>query len=260
MRKALIVLMIGATALTPMAQAAAQADGRSRVERQQARTERQQARSERQQVRAERREQRVERRQQAAPRVRTTAAQNRAPSQAERRADRREAIETRRTERQAQHDQWRAQSEAARQYPAPNRRADNRRDGQWNDRRDGDRRWDGRRDGQRRWDGDRRYREWSSRWRNDRRYDWQRYRNSHRHIYRVGRYHAPYRWHNYQRFSIGFLLEPLFFSSRYWIGDPWHYRLPPAYPGTRWVRYYNDVLLVDVYTGEVVDVIYDFFW
>jgi hypothetical protein len=33
-----------------------------------------------------------------------------------------------------------------------------------------------------------------------------------------------------------------------------------AYPGTRWVRYYDDVLLVDVYTGEVVDVIHDFFW
>ena len=28
----------------------------------------------------------------------------------------------------------------------------------------------------------------------------------------------------------------------------------------RWVRYYDDVLLVDVYSGEVVDVIYDFFW
>jgi len=26
------------------------------------------------------------------------------------------------------------------------------------------------------------------------------------------------------------------------------------------VRYYDDVILVDVYTGEVLDVIYDFFW
>jgi len=26
------------------------------------------------------------------------------------------------------------------------------------------------------------------------------------------------------------------------------------------VRYYNDVLLVDVETGEVLDTIYDFFW
>ena len=28
----------------------------------------------------------------------------------------------------------------------------------------------------------------------------------------------------------------------------------------RWVRYYDDALLVDIYSGEVVDVIYDFFW
>ena len=28
----------------------------------------------------------------------------------------------------------------------------------------------------------------------------------------------------------------------------------------RWVRYYDDVLLVDIYSGEVVDVIHDFFW
>jgi Ni/Co efflux regulator RcnB len=51
-----------------------------------------------------------------------------------------------------------------------------------------------------------------------------------------------------------------FYSNRYWISDPWQYRLPHPFPGTRWVRYYDDVLLVDLYTGEVVDVIYDFFW
>ena len=74
------------------------------------------------------------------------------------------------------------------------------------------------------------------------------------------RYYSPYRNWGYNRFSIGIFLEPLFYSNRYWIGDPWQYRLPPAYPGTQWVRYYNDVLLVDVYTGEVLDVIHDFFW
>jgi Ni/Co efflux regulator RcnB len=60
--------------------------------------------------------------------------------------------------------------------------------------------------------------------------------------------------------SIGLLLGAPFYSSNYWISDPWQYRLPAAYPGTRWVRYYNDVLLVDTYTGEVLDVIHDFFW
>jgi len=36
--------------------------------------------------------------------------------------------------------------------------------------------------------------------------------------------------------------------------------LPPTYAPYQWVRYYDDVLLVDMATGEVVDTIYDFFW
>ncbi len=81
-----------------------------------------------------------------------------------------------------------------------------------------------------------------------------------RNVFHLSPYYAPYRNWGYQRFSIGFFLEPLFFDQRYWIGDPYDYRLPPAPPGTEWVRYYNDVVLVDIYSGEVIDVIYDFFW
>jgi hypothetical protein len=101
---------------------------------------------------------------------------------------------------------------------------------------------------------------WNRGWRNDNRYDWQRYRASNRSLYRSGRYYAPYRNYNYNRLSIGLFLDSLFYSQNYWIGDPWQYRLPPAPYGTQWVRYYDDVVLVDVYSGEVVDVIYDFFW
>ena len=50
------------------------------------------------------------------------------------------------------------------------------------------------------------------------------------------------------------------FGNRYWINDPWQYRLPAVYGPYQWVRYYDDVLLVDTYTGEVVDVIHNFFW
>lgn len=97
-------------------------------------------------------------------------------------------------------------------------------------------------------------------WRRDHRYDWRRHRESHRSIYRIGRYYSPYRDYSYRRLSIGFWLGPLFYSSRYWIDDPWYYRLPPVYGPYRWVRYYDDALLVNIHTGEVVDVIYDFFW
>ena len=127
-----------------------------------------------------------------------------------------------------------------------------------NDRRD----WRGNdRNDRRDWRGDNRgRRNWDRGWRNDNRYDWQRYRYSNRNLFHVGPYYSPYRGYGYNRFSIGVFLDPFFYDQRYWIGDPWEYRLPPAEPGTEWVRYYNDVLLVDVYTGEVVDVIYDFFW
>ena len=101
---------------------------------------------------------------------------------------------------------------------------------------------------------------WNRSWRNDRRYDWQNWRNSNRNIFRAGRYYSPYRNYGYNRFDIGIFLEPLFYGRNYWIADPWQYRLPPAYPGTQWVRYYDDVLLIDIYTGEVLDVIYGFFW
>ena len=158
------------------------------------------------------------------------------------------------------------------------RRWDRNRDGQIDrryDRNDNgrvDRRIDRNRDGridrryrdQRRYDSNRNYnrsvRNWNRSWRNDRRYDWRRYRNANRNHYRLGRYYAPYRDYRYRRLSIGISLGSAFYGSRYWINNPSYYRLPAAYPGTRWVRYYDDVLLLDIYSGEVIDVIHDFFW
>lgn len=118
----------------------------------------------------------------------------------------------------------------------------------------------GRYDERRGWDGGRDHRRWSHDWRRDHRYNWHRYRNANRHIFRLGTYYAPYRDYRYSRLGVGFRLGSLFYSSRYWINDPWHYRLPPAYGPYRWVRYYDDALLVDIYSGQVVDVIYDVFW
>jgi hypothetical protein len=136
---------------------------------------------------------------------------------------------------------------------------DQRRDGNWsNGDRSGSRNgnWSNR-DGNR-YGGANRSR-WDRNWRQDRRYDWYGYRNRYRNEFRVGRYYDPYGW-SYRRFSIGIRIGSSFFGSRYRILDPWQYRLPQPYPGYAWVRYYNDVLLVDTWSGEVVDVIYDFFW
>ena len=101
---------------------------------------------------------------------------------------------------------------------------------------------------------------WTNNWRNDNRYNWRSYREQNRNYYRPGRYYSPYRDRNYSRISIGFSLGSGYYGSRYWKNDPWQYRLPAAYGPYRWVRYYDDVLLVDLRNGRVVDVIRDFFW
>jgi Ni/Co efflux regulator RcnB len=100
---------------------------------------------------------------------------------------------------------------------------------------------------------------WNGDWRNDHRYDWRSHRSRYGSLYRLGRYYDPYGW-GYRRFSIGFNLWPSYFGSSFWLNDPWQYRLPPAYGPYRWVRYYDDALLVNIYDGQVVDVLYNFFW
>jgi hypothetical protein len=100
---------------------------------------------------------------------------------------------------------------------------------------------------------------WSGDWRRDRRYDWSNYRSRYGSLYRLGRYYDPYGW-GYRPFSVGFNLWPSYYGSGYWLNDPWMYRLPPAYGPYRWVRYYDDALLVNIYTGSVIDVVHNFFW
>jgi hypothetical protein len=101
--------------------------------------------------------------------------------------------------------------------------------------------------------------QWNTGWRNNSRYDWRNWRNRHRSLFHFGFYYDPFGW-GYQPYSIGWRLWPSYYSSNFWINDPWQYRLPYAPPGTRWVRYYDDALLVDMWSGQVVDVIYNFFW
>jgi Ni/Co efflux regulator RcnB len=101
--------------------------------------------------------------------------------------------------------------------------------------------------------------EWSSHWRSDRRYDWSSWRNRHRSLFRLGEYSDPFGW-RYRPYPVGSRLWPSYYGSSYWLHDPWQYRLPYAPPGHRWVRYYDDAVLVDTWDGRVVDVIYSFFW
>ncbi|KQS04564.1 hypothetical protein ASG11_10125 [Sphingomonas sp. Leaf357] len=102
---------------------------------------------------------------------------------------------------------------------------------------------------------------WNRNWRGDTRYDWSRRRQYDRNAFHLPRYYAPRGWnYGYRRFSIGLTLNAGLFANNYWIDDPYGYGLPEAYGPYRWVRYYNDALLVDIYSGEVVDTVYDIFW
>ena len=121
------------------------------------------------------------------------------------------------------------------------------------------------RDGNRSWTTNRRdwggndHRAWNHDWRGDRRYNWQSYRNQHRDIYRLPRYEARFGY-SYHRWYPGYRFDPWFYSSSFWIDDPFYYRLPPAYGPYRWVRYYDDAVLVDTDTGEIEDILYNFFF
>jgi Ni/Co efflux regulator RcnB len=106
------------------------------------------------------------------------------------------------------------------------------------------------RDSNHRWRGD---------WRSDRRYDWRNHRRRYSSLFNFGFYRDPFGW-GYQPFSIGWRMWPSYYSRSYWLNDPWQYRLPYAPAGYRWIRYYDDAILVDTWDGQVVDVIRNFFW
>ena len=99
---------------------------------------------------------------------------------------------------------------------------------------------------------------WNRDWRNDRRYDWRRFRDHHRSRFHLGFYIDPFGW-GYQSFDVGYRMWPAYYGNQYWL-DPVLYGLPFPPPGAAWIRYYNDALLIDTYTGEVIDSIPGFFW
>jgi Ni/Co efflux regulator RcnB len=64
----------------------------------------------------------------------------------------------------------------------------------------------------------------------------------------------------YRRWTIGAFLPSLFLSSSYYYDD-WRTAgigAPP--PGRRWVRYGSDLLLVNIRTRRVEDVVYGVFY
>jgi len=70
----------------------------------------------------------------------------------------------------------------------------------------------------------------------------------------AGRYYGP-RGYTYRSWNIGSHFPRDYYEQRFWIGNPYAYRLPVVYGGARWVRYGPDALLIRLRDGAVLRVI-----
>lgn len=77
--------------------------------------------------------------------------------------------------------------------------------------------------------------------------------------FRAAPYRRPAGWYE-RRWTFGEFLPALFWSSSYWLNDFDYYDLPPPPYGTIWVRNYNDALLIDRDSGEIISVRYGVFY
>jgi Ni/Co efflux regulator RcnB len=76
--------------------------------------------------------------------------------------------------------------------------------------------------------------------------------------YRIGPYHRPPGW-TARRWSYGDILPRAFWAPQYLLADYWLFALevPPA--GYEWVRNGADAMLVDINSGEILQVEYGVF-
>lgn len=94
--------------------------------------------------------------------------------------------------------------------------------------------------------------------RGERREDWRDWRRTHPDLYRGGAYVGPVRGWRYRPVAAGYRFQPAFYGQRYWV-DYNRYRLPRPIAGHRWIRYGDDVVLVNYRTGRVREVYNRFF-
>jgi hypothetical protein len=59
----------------------------------------------------------------------------------------------------------------------------------------------------------------------------------------------------YRTWAVGAVLPPIFLAPQYYYPDWATLGLDPPPPGAQWVRYGPDLLLVDVGTGSVIEVV-----
>lgn len=163
---------------------------------------------------------------------------------------------------------WRGSDQQGSAWNGNDRHDNGRRDNNWrgNDRRDNNWNRDNRHDNSN-WRGDnnRHDNNWNNNYRRDNRGSWQNRFNrrnvtaQHHYRYRGNNWYWPHGY-SYRRWAFGMTLPSLFWGSNYWINDYYYYGLGAPPPGTVWVRYGNDAILIDRYTGEILEVVYDQFY
>lgn len=73
-------------------------------------------------------------------------------------------------------------------------------------------------------------------------------------------YVAPYRDWRYRPVTVGFQLRQGFYGSRYYVSDYGRYNVRAPGRFQRWIRYGDDLLLVNVRTGRVLQVVRGRYW
>jgi Ni/Co efflux regulator RcnB len=76
--------------------------------------------------------------------------------------------------------------------------------------------------------------------------------------YSIGPYHPARGW-TPRRWVYGQILPRAFWAPQYILADYWLFALEVPPVGCEWVRYGNDALLVDIATGEILQVEYGVF-
>jgi Ni/Co efflux regulator RcnB len=89
-------------------------------------------------------------------------------------------------------------------------------------------------------------------------------RNFHQNFRAERRFHAAAyarpRGYFEHRWTWGETLPPFFWTRQYWILDYFDYDLPPPPYGAVWVRVNDDAVLIDQYSGMIIEVDYGVFY
>jgi Ni/Co efflux regulator RcnB len=76
--------------------------------------------------------------------------------------------------------------------------------------------------------------------------------------YRIGPYHRPPGW-AVHRWAYGQVLPRAYFAPEYILSDYWLFALEVPPVGYEWVRDDTDALLVNINSGEILQVVYGAF-